>query len=41
VSLTVDADLLVYASDTESPLHGRARKLPADLAEGPDLVSLF
>ncbi|GBE23032.1 MAG TPA: PIN domain-containing protein [Actinobacteria bacterium] len=41
MSLTVDTNLLVYASDTESPLHGRARGLLADLAKGPDLVYVF
>jgi len=41
VSLTVDTNLLVCASDTGSALHGRARELPADLAKGTDLVYLF
>jgi uncharacterized protein len=41
VSLTVDANLLVYASDAESPFSDRARGLLSQVAEGPDLVYLF
>jgi toxin-antitoxin system PIN domain toxin len=41
VSLTLDANVLIYASDAESPYGGRARALLEDVAGGPDLVYLF
>ncbi|MGH3344352.1 MAG: TA system VapC family ribonuclease toxin [Carbonactinosporaceae bacterium] len=41
MSATVDTNVLVYASDTGSPRHGRARELLADLAAGTALTTLF
>lgn len=41
MSVTVDANVLVYASDTASPRHDAARGLLERLAEGPALVHLF
>lgn len=38
---TVDANVLVYASDTGSPRHARARQLLEDLATGTELTTLF
>ncbi len=41
MSTTVDANVLVCASNTADPVHGAARALVERLAEGPDLVYLF
>jgi toxin-antitoxin system PIN domain toxin len=41
VSVTVDANVLVYASNQAEPVHPVARRLVERLAAGPDLVYLF
>jgi uncharacterized protein len=41
VSATVDANILVYASNRSDPVHGRALELIQALAVGPDLLYLF
>jgi hypothetical protein len=41
VSITVDANILVYASNTADPAHLTARALVEQLAAGPELVYLF
>ena len=41
MSSTVDANILVYASNTSDPVHAGARTLVERLAAGPDLVYLF
>lgn len=41
MSVTVDANVLVYASNDADPAHGAARALVERLAAGPDLVYLF
>jgi uncharacterized protein len=41
VSVTVDANMLVYASNEADPAHKPARALIERLAEGPELVYLF
>ena len=41
MSVTVDANILVYASNTDDPAFGSARALVERLAAGPDLVYLF
>jgi len=41
MSATVDANLLVYASNEADPAHAPARALIERLAAGPDLVYLF
>lgn len=41
MSITVDTNVLVYASNTADPAHQRARELLERLAGGPDLVYLF
>lgn len=41
MSSTVDANVLLYASDESSPFHGRALELVRRLASGPDLLYLF
>jgi uncharacterized protein len=41
VSVTVDTNVLVYASNTADPLHAPARQLIERLAAGPELVYLF
>ncbi len=41
MSVTVDANLLVYASNSADPAHGPARALMERLAAGPELVYLF
>ena len=38
---TVDANILIYASQRTSALHDRAETFVAHLAEGPELVYLF
>jgi toxin-antitoxin system PIN domain toxin len=41
VSATIDANVLVYASNEADPVHVRARELVERLARGPDLLYLF
>jgi toxin-antitoxin system PIN domain toxin len=41
VSVTVDANVLVYASNRLDPVHAQARELIDRLMAGPDLVYLF
>lgn len=41
MSVTVDANVLVYASDEHSPRHASAHELLERLAAGPGLVYLF
>jgi toxin-antitoxin system PIN domain toxin len=41
VSVTVDANVLVYASNEADPVHRQARALIEGLAAGPGLVYLF
>lgn len=41
MSYTIDANVLLYASDEASPLHGRARALIQRVADGPEPVYLF
>jgi len=41
VSVSVDANLLLYASDEASPFHERARQLLEQVAAGPEIVYLF
>jgi uncharacterized protein len=41
VSSTLDANVLVYASNTADPLHARAAAIVRRIAAGPDLVYLF
>ena len=41
MSFAIDANLLLYASDDESPLHARAMELIDEIALGPELVYLF
>jgi hypothetical protein len=41
VSVTVDANVLVYASNEADPVHLPARELVEGLAAGPEIVYLF
>ena len=41
MSYTVDANVLLYASDESSPVHARARDLVGRLADGPEIAYLF
>lgn len=41
MSYTVDANVLLYASDESSPWHGAARAVVERLARGPDIAYLF
>jgi uncharacterized protein len=41
VSVTVDANILVYASNEAEPVHETARRLVGRLAAGPEIVYLF
>ena len=41
MSVTVDANVLVYASNEADPVHATARSLVGRLAAGPELVYLF
>jgi toxin-antitoxin system PIN domain toxin len=41
MSATVDANILVYASNRSDPVHARATQLIQKLAAGPDLLYLF
>lgn len=41
MSYTIDANVLLYASDEASPVHARARAFVERLADGPEIVYLF
>jgi toxin-antitoxin system PIN domain toxin len=41
MTVTLDANVLLYASDAASPRHERARALVASIAAGPELTYLF
>lgn len=41
MSVTVDANVLVYASNESEPVHRSARQLLERLAAGPEIVYLF
>lgn len=41
MSVTVDTNVLLYASNADDPLYGPARELLARLAAGPGLLYLF
>jgi toxin-antitoxin system PIN domain toxin len=41
VSFTIDANLLLYASDRGSAVHARALELVDEIALGPEIVHLF
>ena len=41
MSYAIDANLLLYASDQESPFHDRAVTLLDEIAIGPEIVYLF
>jgi toxin-antitoxin system PIN domain toxin len=41
MTYTIDANLLLYASDEASPLHARAVELIDEMALGPEIVYLF
>lgn len=41
MSYTVDANVLLYASDEASPLHERALELVEAMARGPEICYLF
>lgn len=41
MSLTVDANILLYASDAASPRHVQAREVLEAVAAGPELAYLF
>ena len=41
MSYTIDANILLYASDQSNPVHQRARELVGRLADGPEIAYLF
>lgn len=41
MSVTLDANILLYASDDNSPFHRRALELIDEVARGPQIVYLF
>ena len=41
MSATLDANVLLYASDESSPFHERALDLVGEVARGPDIVYVF
>lgn len=41
MSYTLDANVLLYASDEASPLHGRSLEVVSRAAQGPEIVYLF
>lgn len=41
MSVTIDANVLVYASNSDDPLHRDARELVERLARGPELLYVF
>ena len=38
MSLTLDANVLLYASDEASPRYGKARAVVDEVAAGPELI---
>jgi uncharacterized protein len=41
MSYTIDANVLLHASDESSPVHARARAFVQRLADGPEIAYLF
>lgn len=41
MSYTIDANLLLFASDDSSPFHDRASTFLGQMAQGPEIVYLF
>ncbi len=41
MSVSVDANILIYAANVRDPMHGTARALVERLSAGPDLLYLF
>jgi toxin-antitoxin system PIN domain toxin len=41
MSATIDANILIYASDSRAPSHNRAEALIRRLATGPEILYLF
>lgn len=41
MSFAIDANLLLYASDEDSPFHARATEVLDEIAIGPEIVYLF
>jgi predicted nucleic acid-binding protein len=41
MSYTIDANVLLCASDEASPMHERARGLIQRVADGPEIVNFF
>ena len=41
MSYTLDANILLYASDEASPLHARSLEVVTRVAQGPEIVYLF
>ncbi|WP_024802001.1 TA system VapC family ribonuclease toxin [Nocardia sp. BMG51109] len=41
MSRTVDTNVLVYASDSSSPVHAKAAALVGELLRGPELTTVF
>ena len=41
MSVSVDANVLIYAANVRDPMHGTARTLVERLSGGPDLLYLF
>jgi uncharacterized protein len=41
VSVSIDANVLIYADNVRDPMHDRARALIQGLTAGPDLLYLF
>ena len=41
MSYTLDANVLLHASDESSPVHARARDMVQRLADGPEIAYLF
>lgn len=41
MSYTIDANVLLYASDESSPLHATARDIIGRIADGPEVAYLF
>ncbi|CAM2904296.1 TA system VapC family ribonuclease toxin [Skermania piniformis] len=41
MSFTIDTNVLVYASDADSPVHERARSVVEEALAGPGLVTFF
>jgi uncharacterized protein len=41
MSVSIDANVLIYAANVRDPMHARARALVERLSAGPDLLYLF